>query len=336
MRPTLVDVAKAASVSPATVDRVINDRPGASARTRAQVLEAARRLGYLSDSDVPISAALRVTFLLPQGTNAYIADLARQAREQAQFQRGIEVSIERPRALDPQGLADALVRCAEGADAIVMVALNHPSVREAMRALAGTSVMVLTLASDISDAPRDAFVGIDNGQAGRLAGYTLGRFLGRSPRGTVALFAGSLGYRGHQEREMGFRQVMTEDYPQLEVLELRESREDRAKAHGETLRLMEDHPDLVGIYNAGGATVGIAAALEDSGAAGRIAFIAHEVTAENKPYLLSGTVDAVIDQNARAQIRQIYQVLSAASQGHDYMPEPTQLRLILRENLPAV
>ena len=41
-----------------------------------------------------------------------------------------------------------------------------------------------------------------NRQAGRLAGFLLGRLLGTSAPRKVAMFAGSLSYRGHQEREM--------------------------------------------------------------------------------------------------------------------------------------
>lgn len=131
---------------------------------------------------------------------------------------------------------------------------------------------------------------------------------------------------------MGFRQVLAEEFPALEVLELRESFEDRKKAFRLTQNLLETHSDLV-VYNAGGATVGIAAAVEDAQRE-RLVFVAHEVTPENKAYLLSGTLDAVIDQNARAQIRQAFEVLTHAIDRKAYRVEPPQLQLILRENLP--
>lgn len=134
---------------------------------------------------------------------------------------------------------------------------------------------------------------------------------------------------------MGFRQVLEEEFPDLEVLELRESREDRKKAYRLTRTLMDAHGDLVGIYNAGGATVGIAAALEDAGRKDLV-FVAHEATEENKAYLLSGTLDAVIDQNARAQVREAFAALAHAVEGKDYRFDPLQLQLILRENLPPL
>ncbi len=49
MAPTIRDVARRAGVSPSTVSRVLNDRPGISEETRARVLAAARELGYIPD-----------------------------------------------------------------------------------------------------------------------------------------------------------------------------------------------------------------------------------------------------------------------------------------------
>ncbi len=44
-RPTIVDVAQRAGVSTATVDRVLNARPGVTAPNRHRVLQAAKDMG---------------------------------------------------------------------------------------------------------------------------------------------------------------------------------------------------------------------------------------------------------------------------------------------------
>ncbi len=54
-----------------------------------------------------------------------------------------------------------------------VIALDHPTVREAIRSLSASGVKVVTLASDILHVPRIAYVGIDNRAAGRLAGYLM-------------------------------------------------------------------------------------------------------------------------------------------------------------------
>ena len=49
VRSTLIDIAREAGVSAATVDRVLNNRAGVRSRTREIVIETAQRLGYISD-----------------------------------------------------------------------------------------------------------------------------------------------------------------------------------------------------------------------------------------------------------------------------------------------
>jgi LacI family transcriptional regulator len=334
MYPTLSDVAREAGVSPATVDRVLHDRPGVSARMRARVLGAARQIGYLPPGEQLASRPVRLAALLPAGTNAFIADLAAHLAEEAGRRDAVALRIERVDSLEGAALAGQLLAMGARAEGIAVVAVNHPAVRDALRRLDAAGVRVVTLASDIPDAPRLGYVGIDNGQAGRLAGLLLGRFLGPAPQGKVALFAGTLAYRGHQEREMGFRQVLAEDFPGLEILQLRESGEDRERAAAETRALLARHPDLRAIYNAGGGTVGIAQALADAARGGDVVLVAHDATAEKTALLLDGTLDAVIDQDARGEAQEAIARLSASLRGEAHMAAPLRLQVILRENLP--
>ena len=163
-----------------------------------------------------------------------------------------------------------------------VIALDHPTVREAIRALSASGVKVVTLATDILHVPRVAYVGIDNRQAGRLAGYVLGRFLGTNEPKKVAMFAGSLSYRGHEEREMGFRHVLAEEFPNLTIVELREMRDDREKAYAEAAVLLDRYDDLAGIYNIGAGNQGVARALRSAVRERSVVFIGHEAYGEHQ------------------------------------------------------
>src|SRR5690606_2755928 len=107
---------------------------------------------------------------------------------------------------------------------------------------------------------------IDNRSAGRLAGYLMGRLLG-SGKHKVALFAGSLSYRGHEEREMGFRHILAEEFSNLEVIDLTEVRDDNERAYQAAKTHLEEHPAIGAIYNIGAGNRGIARALEEKGLA---------------------------------------------------------------------
>ena len=328
-RVTLQHVAQATGLSPATVDRVLNGRDGVRARTKAIVLDTARRLGYIADPP-PQAQQIVLTFLLPAGTNAFIDSLHRQIDSQATARPDLTVTVERIEGFSPITLATRLMDLRGQTDGVGVIAQDHPLVREAIRAL---SLPVVTLATDIQNVPRLAYVGIDNRQAGRLAGHLMGRLLPQAPA-KAALFAGSLSYRGHEEREMGFRHILRDEYPHIQILDLREIMDDRHRAEVETRALLLQHPDLAAIYNLGGGTSGIAVALHERDLARKIVLIGHEATEGMKRLLLDGTVDAVIDQNPRVEAREALNLLTAAARGQPYTFVPLRLQLILKENLP--
>ena len=62
------------------------------------------------------------------------------------------------------------------------MALEHPAVREAVNALAAAGVPTVTLISDIANARRAAYVGLDNRSAGRTAGYLMAASSGSARR----------------------------------------------------------------------------------------------------------------------------------------------------------
>ncbi|MEP0323675.1 LacI family DNA-binding transcriptional regulator [Bauldia litoralis] len=339
-RATIAEVARAAGVSTATVDRTLNNRAGVKARTRTQVLDAAERLGYLperrSETADP-GSIVDIDFLLPGGTNTFLRMLADHLDALAVARRDtVRIRTHLIEGFNPDALARKLVELKETSGGIGVIPLDHPAVREAIRSVAESGVPVLTMVSDISNVARIGYVGIDNRAAGRLAGHLLGRFIG--PGGTeVGLFTGSLSYRGHEEREMGFRHILAEEYPHLKVVELREVRDDSRRAHGEAAALLAAYRNLSGIYNIGGGNRGIGQALEEAGRARDVVFVCHELTEYTRRFLIGGIVDAVIDQNPRIEARDAVDWLTQAARGR---PEPTlppiRTQVIFKENIPQI
>jgi len=339
MRSTVTDIARDAGVSAATVDRVLNNRPGVRIRTREIVLEAAQRLGYIAQGQagqVGATGTIRLDFVLPVGTNTFIRVLHEQFGLQGAARPDLDVHIHAIEGFNPDTLAQTLHGLEGMTQGVGLIALDHPTVREAIRALSATDIKVVTLATDVLHVPRVAYVGIDNRQAGRLAGYLLGRLLGTSQPRKVAMFAGSLSYRGHQEREMGFRHVIAEEFPNLAIVELREMLDDRDRAYSEAMALLSRHDDLAGIYNIGAGNQGVARALRECRKERSTVFIGHELTAGTKRLLLDGTMDAIIDQNPRVEAREALNILTHAVRGLPYEGHPPRLHLVLKENIPEV
>ena len=73
-RVTVQDVADAAGVSLATVDRVLNNRKGVRAETVDRVKEAMARLNFVRDQSAANLARRRtypLTFIVPSGGNSF-------------------------------------------------------------------------------------------------------------------------------------------------------------------------------------------------------------------------------------------------------------------------
>ncbi|MFA6968661.1 LacI family DNA-binding transcriptional regulator [Bosea sp. (in: a-proteobacteria)] len=333
------DVAARAGVSTATVDRVLNQRPGVRAVTVQRVLKAASEIGYTIDDALPAGALrpLRLAFLLPAGTNRFLGMVGRQivgSQDQlASF--NMRARVDYIESFKPELLAQHLKKVGRDVDGIAFMALEHPTVREAVDWLADRGVPAVTLISDIANTRRVAYVGLDNRSAGRTAGYLLARFIGRKPA-KVAMIAGSLSYRAHEEREMGFLHLFEDLFPQIQVVGLREGHDEEARNYRQTKTLLAQHPDLAGIYNIGGGPEGIARALKESGRQHEVVFVGHGLTPDTRSLLIEGAMDAVITQNPQAAMMDcvsIFANLRAGRAATDGVERP-RTEIVLRENLP--
>ncbi|MET4173273.1 LacI family transcriptional regulator [Bradyrhizobium sp. LA6.1] len=338
----IVDVARRAGVSTATVDRVLNRRPGVRAITQQRVLAAATELDYMPAENILAAMRpkpMRLLFLLPAGTNRFLSTLgqliAHSDGRLAPF--NVHCQVDTIKGFNPDLLARQLWRARDKADGIAFMALEHPVVREAVDRLAEHGVPTVTLISDILNARRAAYIGLDNRSIGRTAGYLIARFLGERPA-KVAMIAGSRSYRAHEEREMGFLHVFEELFPAIKVVGLREGHDDADRNYRQTRMLLGQHPDLAGIYNIGGAADGVARALNEMNRARDVVFIGHGLTSDTRSFLLDGTMDAVITQNQLNTMMSCVGIFDNLRAGRSAMHgiEAPRSEIIFRENIPAL
>ena len=340
MRTTIEEIARMAEVSTATVDRVLNKRVGVGARTKASVLQVAQRLGYFEGRETEFSQfqqalpKLKLDFVLPTAKNQFMDVLRAEIENQAVVRVNLDVRVTGVDGINPRHLAEKVRELEGQSDGIGIVALDHPDVREAIRVVSARGTKVVTIVSDISHVPRVAYIGIDNRAAGRLAGYLMNRFYSGVGSGKVALFSGSLSYRGHEEREMGFRHILADEGPQLQIVEQLEMMDDPDKAFEITMEVLDRHSDLSAIYNVGAGNSGIAKALRAKDLRGHVLLIGHEATEDTRELLLDGTLDAVIDQNPRVEAREALNALESAITGKYFEKHAPRLQVIFRENIP--
>jgi len=339
-RVTIEDVALEAGLSVATVDRVLNGRAAVRPQTAQRVEKAIRQLNYQPDrlaARLAKGQEYRFCFVLPEGNNGFMIGLGEEVRAIASrlVPERVHIDLRLTDVFDAATLAATLDSIGDIYDGVAVVALDHPRVREAINGLVERGVAVVTLVSDVPNSKRVHYAGIDNSSAGRTAATLIGRFLG-GKKGKVGLIAGSLSLRDHIERRFGFEQVLAQEFPDLAILPVLESRDDWQRVEKVTAEMLASHPDLIGIYNVGAGARGIVTALENAGRQKQITYIAHELTDHTRRALVDGTIDVIINQNAGHEVRSAVRVLMAKADRTPLIEAMEHIRIdiFVRDNLP--
>ena len=316
-RPRLEDVARAAGVSLATVDRVLNGREAVRPETVALVHEATRQVGHASARRLmPAPELPEVRFgvvLHKQGQDFYRA-FAEELERAVALAPGVlgRLVLEFSTSQAPGEMAGLLRSMAGRCDALAATAVNHPEVTAAVEALKAQGLAVFSLLSDFAQGVRAGYVGLNNLKVGRTAGWIMA--LTAQGPGKVAIFVGGHRWHGHDLRETGFRSYLRECAPGLTVLDTLVNLETRQLTYEATLALLARHDDLRGIYVAGGGMEGAIAALRETRAPGAVALVVSALTGESRAGLAGGHVTMVIDTPLATLCRDLVAMMLRATQ----------------------
>lgn len=339
--PTINDIARVAEVSLATVDRVLNARPGVREKTVARVNKAIADLGYVRDTAAANLARGRIynfVFILPSNHNEFLTSLETQIEQLSQSIRHerTRLSFVRVAAFDPVALANALEEIdTTRTDGVAIFGPETPSVRDSIAHLRANGVTVVSLVADIPSSERDFYVGIDNVAAGRTAAQLLGRFIG--PRkGSVLVLTGSMLARDHLERRLGFDEVMARDFPKLKILASLEGRDDPELIEKLMPGALADNPNIIGIYSSAAGNEGLLNFFKQNQNFQRPTVVAHELTPLSRDALDHQLFDAVISQDSGHLVRSAVRIMRAKV---DNVPinaaqERIRIDIYLKENMP--
>lgn len=339
--PTINDIARVAKVSLATVDRVLNERPGVRNVTVEKVNRAIADLGYVRDTaaaNLARGRMYRFLFILPATNNEFVDLIARQIEElsTALKRERTQISCMRVPAFDPMALAEAINALdPTEIDGVAIFGPETPSVRDSISHLRANGVSVVSLVADIPSSERNTYVGIDNIAAGRTAAQLMGRFLG-PVSGNILVVTGSMLARDHLERRLGFDEVMARDFPNLSVLASLEGRDDPNLIERLLPQATAGKRDVLGVYSSAAGNAGLIRHFENYSESTLPVVIAHELTDLSRSALGSGLFDAVISQDAGHLVRSAVRILRAHS---DRLPinlaqERIRIDVYLKENLP--
>jgi LacI family transcriptional regulator len=298
-RPTIHDVAREAGVSTATVDRVLNAREKVREDTARKVYEAARLVGYhaaplIGQRVTMEQPRLRLGVVLHKERQAFYQSFKSELERAVTNAVGLRASaiIEFASSQSPADFAGLMEGMADRVDAIAATAVTHPDVTDAVTRLNAKGIPCFALLNDFAQGVRQNYLGLNNMKIGRIAAHMIATTCHQP--GKIAVFVGGYRWHGHELRETGFRSYFREYAPQFSILDTLVNLETRQLTYEATLDLLNRHPDLRGIYCAGGGMEGAIAALSEMRQPGEVALIVNELTPESRAALISRDVTMAI------------------------------------------
>ncbi|UUZ77786.1 LacI family DNA-binding transcriptional regulator [Polaromonas sp. P1(28)-13] len=318
---TITQIAKAAGVSTATVDRVMNDRGSVNPATKSRVQEVLANLGGVVPSiGRPKSTPnYRFGFVLPDTRQSFFDQVDRviaQSAGEFRHQHITELTLRLP-VHDPAAFAFELSKLTDY-DGLAVLAPDVPQVKLAINELVQAGVHVITLFSDVAGSMRSAFLGADNRSAGRTAALLLGLNLRRTQSDCTALFSPATRYAAEIDRRIGYAQLMEERFGHATVQRFLEVPDTEDEAYRYALDCLAPAGSLQAIasaYCVGAGGFGISRALNERGYAQEALFAVHDLVEVHRSMLTSGNVDFVLHQDVYTSVSAAARTLRALNEG---------------------
>jgi diguanylate cyclase (GGDEF)-like protein len=212
--------------------------------------------------------------------------------------------------------------------ALAIVPASATELNREIALLVDRKVPVITFHSDAPASGREAYVGTNPAQSGALAGEVLGWLMGG--RGTVATFPGLLETEHLKQRYLAFRKELKTNFPLIHETVSHDGYSGLAEA---AVRLLEQTPDVGGIYVGCSRSYEIARAVADAGR--KVPLVGFDLTERSYRFLADGTVAALIDEDIYHQgYLAVHQAFEAINSSHTENNQctPLQASVMLRSN----
>jgi LacI family transcriptional regulator len=303
-RVGMSELVRETGLSRATIDRALNGRSGVHERTKQVIEETLAQLRERGVGPDPGKSARRDSTRPAD----IVLRLGRGLMEQIRVARNA-LGYERLTIHDMHQRSETeileIVRelCRDPNRPLILTAKNAEPLRAELLNARKRGKLIISFVSDLSHDSRDAFVGIDNRNAGQTASLILGGLL-KHRSATLGVVLGDYAFRCHEDREIGFRSNLRANFPSVKIADVAKGEDSPEQTYEAVRDLLNAHPNLDAIYNVAGGNLGLAQAVRESGRAGAIEVMTHETNHITAPLIREGIVQYAISQNPFDLLRQ--------------------------------
>ncbi|MGA2133615.1 MAG: substrate-binding domain-containing protein [Bryobacteraceae bacterium] len=191
-------------------------------------------------------------------------------------------------------IVDSMI--ARQVDGLAVAAQDRTTLSGALDRAAQAHIPVTVFDSGVDSTNYVTFLATNNVQAGVMAARKLAELL--NGKGKIAMLMHAPGSKSTMDREAGFEDCLTKEFPNLHIVARQFSMSDRAKAVAATENFLTAQPSLDGMFaSAEPGSVGAALALKSRGLAGKVKLVAFDASEELVQDLKDGSIDALVAQD---------------------------------------
>ena len=307
MALTIRDIAKLAGVSRGTVDRVLHNRgrvdPEVEQRVKAIVHECNYQPSRAAQQLSMRKQKIRIGFLSRIDQNGFWSIVIRNANRAERELSAYGITVEKRYFdyLPPNAQLEMINELVSlEISALVIVPLDDPIVCRRLQELSDSGILVVLLQSEVSGFEPFCYIGSDYYVGGRTAAGLLHNFTMGQPS-KILLLNGSQYLSSNYLRRKGFLDELAAYGTSFDTIESGDITSDPEYAYHQARQLLEDHPEITSVYTVPDSAASVSRAIQDAGRVGKIVHIGFGMTDATRPYILDGSLSAIIGHRAEQQ-----------------------------------
>jgi ribose transport system substrate-binding protein len=179
---------------------------------------------------------------------------------------------------------------------IALAATDRNALDASIERAGKQKIPVTVFDSGVASTNYQTFVATDNFAGGQAGARKLAELIGG--KGQVGLVANAPGSVSTMDREAGFKDALSKEFPKIKIVAEQFSMSDRAKGLAATENILTAHPGLAGIFaSAEPASVAAAQALKSRDLVGKVRLVGFDSGDVLVADLREGTIDALVAQD---------------------------------------